>query len=67
MMPKRFDTHFYLAATPSGQIAVQDGRETTEAVWLGPQQALDMVEPVSASFPRFILVGKMIVAVPASS
>ncbi len=42
MMPKRFDTHFYLAATPPGQVAEQDGRETTEAVWLGPEQALDM-------------------------
>lgn len=49
MMPKRFDTHFYLAATPSGQIAVQDGRETTEAVWLGPQQALDMEEAGTAT------------------
>ncbi|MEM0985661.1 MAG: NUDIX hydrolase [Pseudomonadota bacterium] len=41
MMPKRFDTHFYLAATPPNQIAEQDGRETTEAVWLTPQAALD--------------------------
>lgn len=41
MMPKRFDTHFFLAATPPGQFAEQDGRETTEAVWLNPQAALD--------------------------
>lgn len=41
MMPKRFDTHFYLAATPPGQVAEQDGRETTEAVWLPPARALD--------------------------
>ncbi len=40
MMPKRFDTHFYLAATPEGQTAEQDGRETTEAVWIGPREAL---------------------------
>ncbi len=40
MMPKRFDTHFYLAATPPEQIAEQDGRETTEAVWLRPDAAL---------------------------
>lgn len=41
MMPKRFDTHFYVAAAPEGQTALQDGRETTLAVWLGPQRALE--------------------------
>lgn len=40
-MPKRFDTHFYLASVPGGQEAEQDGRETTEAVWLCPKQALE--------------------------
>ncbi len=40
MMPKRFDTHFFLAATPHDQIATQDGRETTQAVWLEPGEAL---------------------------
>ena len=33
-----------LAATPPDQVAEQDGRETTEAGWLDPQQALDMEE-----------------------
>ena len=42
MMPKRFDTHFYLAPAPKDQIAAHDGRETTDAVWLGAQAALDM-------------------------
>lgn len=42
MMPKRFDTHFYLAKTPAEQIASHDGRETTDAVWLNPQKALEM-------------------------
>ena len=61
MMPKRFDTHFYLARTPSGQIAEQDGRETTEAVWLGAQQALDMEEAGSATiiFPTRMNLGKL--------
>ncbi len=40
MMPKRFDTHFYLAPAPPEQIAVSDGRETTDAVWLRPADAL---------------------------
>ncbi len=42
MMPKRFDTHFYVAPAPSDQLAAHDGRETTDAVWLGPQAALDL-------------------------
>jgi 8-oxo-dGTP pyrophosphatase MutT (NUDIX family) len=40
IMPKRFDTYFYLAAAPVGQIAAHDGRETTDAVWLTAEQAL---------------------------
>ncbi len=61
MMPKRFDTHFYLAATPPGQVAEQDGRETTEAVWLGPQQALDMEAAGTATiiFPTRMNLGKL--------
>ena len=61
MMPKRFDTHFYLAATPPDQVAEQDGRETTEAVWLGPQQALDMEAAGTATiiFPTRMNLGKL--------
>lgn len=61
MMPKRFDTHFYLAATPPEQVAEQDGRETTEAVWLGPQQALDMEAAGEATiiFPTRMNLGKL--------
>ncbi|MFN7054685.1 NUDIX hydrolase [Hyphomonas sp.] len=40
MMPKRFDTHFYVAPAPSGQVAAHDGRETTDAVWLSASDAL---------------------------
>lgn len=40
MMPKRFDTHFYLAPAPLWQIAAHDGRETTDAVWLSADEAL---------------------------
>ena len=61
MMPKRFDTHFYLAATPPGQVAEQDGRETTEAVWVGPQKALDMeaAEEATIIFPTRMNLGKL--------
>lgn len=40
MMPKRFDTHFYLAPAPPEQFAAHDGRETTDAVWLSAEEAL---------------------------
>lgn len=61
MMPKRFDTHFYLAPTPPHQVAEQDGRETTEAVWLGAQQALDMEAAGEATiiFPTRMNLGKL--------
>lgn len=61
MMPKRFDTHFYLAPTPPNQVAEQDGRETTEAVWLGAQQALDMEAAGEATiiFPTRMNLGKL--------
>ncbi len=40
-MPKRFDTHFYVAVAPEGQLASHDGRETTEAVWVEPRHVLE--------------------------
>lgn len=40
MMPKRFDTHFYVAPAPAEQVAAHDGRETTDAVWLSANEAL---------------------------
>ena len=43
-MPKRFDTHFFLAAAPSGQTAVHDGGETVESVWIKPLHAIAEAE-----------------------
>ena len=44
MMPKRFDTHFFLAVTPSDQLAICDGRETVDAEWVAPGDALALAE-----------------------
>jgi len=41
MMPKRFDTHFYLAAAPLDHLAVHDGHESVDSVWISPPEALD--------------------------
>lgn len=39
-VPKRFDTHFFLAAAPSDQDAVHDGHEAVDSVWIRPADAL---------------------------
>lgn len=44
VMPKRFDTWFFLARAPEGQIGVHDGSESVESEWLGAQAALDAWE-----------------------
>jgi 8-oxo-dGTP pyrophosphatase MutT (NUDIX family) len=38
--PKRYDTHFYLAAAPAEHLAVHDGGEAVDSVWIAPRQAL---------------------------
>ena len=39
-MPKRFDTHFFLAAAPPEQVGAHDGLESTDSVWISPREAL---------------------------
>lgn len=38
-MPKRFDTHFFLAEAPLDHILRHDGRESVDSVWVTPAQA----------------------------
>ncbi len=40
VMNKRFDTRFFVAALPDGQVARHDDHETTESIWLSPRAAL---------------------------
>jgi 8-oxo-dGTP pyrophosphatase MutT (NUDIX family) len=40
MMPKRFDTHFFLAAAPDDQVLAHDGHESVDSVWITPDQAV---------------------------
>jgi 8-oxo-dGTP pyrophosphatase MutT (NUDIX family) len=40
-MPKRFDTHFYLAEAPKGQLGRHDGSESVDSVWVHPLAALE--------------------------
>jgi hypothetical protein len=43
-VPKRFDTHFFLAAAPSDQDALHDGQEAVDSVWIRPADALAEAE-----------------------
>jgi len=40
VMRKRFDTRFFLAPMPAGQIARHDNHEATDSAWLTPRDAL---------------------------
>ncbi len=43
-MPKRFDTHFFLATAPAEQEALYDNLETSDGVWIHPQDAITRFE-----------------------
>ena len=44
MMPKRFDTWFYVAAAPPDQLALCDGWETVDAEWVAPAEVLRLAD-----------------------
>lgn len=41
LQAKRFDARFFVARAPTEAIALHDGHETTEAVWMTPRLALE--------------------------
>jgi 8-oxo-dGTP pyrophosphatase MutT (NUDIX family) len=49
--PKRYDTQFYLAEAPAAHVAVHDGHESVDSIWITPQDALTGTEE-----GRYILV-----------
>lgn len=38
--PKRYDTRFFVAALPPGQVPIHDDHETVDTVWVRPDDAL---------------------------
>ncbi|HEV2365810.1 MAG TPA: NUDIX domain-containing protein [Caulobacteraceae bacterium] len=44
LMPKRFDTWFFVAAAPERQLALCDGFETVEAEWIEPAEAIRLAD-----------------------
>lgn len=61
MMPKRFDTYFYLAAAPDDHLAVHDGHESVDSVWIEPAVALKDAEEKKRTiiFPTRLNVEKL--------
>ena len=41
MMPKRFDTRFYIAEAPDGHKGLHDGGESVDSIWISPKQAIE--------------------------
>jgi recombination protein RecT len=39
--PRRYDTHFFVARAPAGQVARADAFETHDGVWIAPREALE--------------------------
>jgi len=44
MMPKRFDTWFFIAEAPADQLAICDGYETVDAEWIAPGEAVRLAD-----------------------
>jgi len=40
VVPKIFDTHFFMALAPADQVALHDGEESTDSTWIRPADAL---------------------------
>jgi 8-oxo-dGTP pyrophosphatase MutT (NUDIX family) len=49
--PKRYDTQFFLAEAPAEHLAVHDGTEAVDSIWIAPDEAL-----AGAETGRFKLV-----------
>lgn len=51
MMPKRFDTWFFIAAAPPGQLGAHDGYESVDSVWTTAEAAIAEPERWTVIFP----------------
>jgi 8-oxo-dGTP pyrophosphatase MutT (NUDIX family) len=58
-MPKRFDTHFFIAAVPHGHAGSHDGRESVDSVWIGPNEAIADRKRWNVIFPTKLNLMKL--------
>ena len=60
-LPKRFDTHFFLAAAPADHLAIHDGHESVDSIWIRPADAMAGAEDgrYTIIFPTLRNVAKL--------
>ena len=58
-MPKRFDTHFFLAVSPIGHAGSHDGHESVDSVWTTPHGAMADRKKWSIIFPTKLNLVKL--------
>lgn len=58
-MPKRFDTHFFLAAAPEGHAGAHDGRESVDSIWISPEAAIADRKRWNVIFPTKLNLMKL--------
>jgi 8-oxo-dGTP pyrophosphatase MutT (NUDIX family) len=59
MMPKRFDTQFFLAAAPQGHTGSHDGRESVDSIWITPHDAISDRKKWNVIFPTKLNLMKL--------
>ncbi len=58
-MPKRFDTHFFLAVSPVGHTGRHDGHEHVDSIWLTPGEAVSDRKRWNVVFPTKLNLVKL--------
>jgi 8-oxo-dGTP pyrophosphatase MutT (NUDIX family) len=58
-MPKRFDTHFFLAVSPVGHLGSHDGHESVDSTWVTPSEAVSNREKWNVIFPTKLNLVKL--------
>lgn len=58
-MPKRFDTHFFIAPSPVGHAGRHDGRESVDSTWITAEQAISDRKTWNVVFPTKLNLMKL--------
>ena len=58
-MPKRFDTHFFIAPSPVGHAGRHDGRESVDSVWITAERAISDRKTWNVVFPTKLNLMKL--------
>ena len=58
-MPKRFDTHFFIAPSPVGHLGRHDGRESVDSTWIAPARAISDRKTWNVVFPTKLNLMKL--------